>query len=389
MILVAFAIAGNVFGTGLGVDRGFRPHEGNAGGDVDENTPVITEVDGFYSKPVTCTGSQLVKLTVTGEPDTVVWETDPAETDGSCTESGGVWNCTVTATPTASGDGVQTATFTATNDFGFDIVTLDIGFYVTGSHSCFLSQNINGNNNVGLSDSDPVSEWVNLGSSGIDILQGTSANQPSFATNVVNGSPAVEFDGNDLILDTTPSNWSFLTDGTGFVVSLTYLQNIGDNLAIVSTTKTICWSGDSTNYGYCFGNDNRSSVSRINRCQYNFVGYYFIPGYFYLYMDSDESCEDNVFINNTMRYTGSDTVEGRVYVYTNGSLRGNQGYHGLDAIGSTGALSVGGPASASGAFLVGYVFSHLFYSVDLTDTQRGINDQVDEWVLGGELPVTP
>jgi hypothetical protein len=39
--------------------------------------------------------------------------------------------------------------------------------------------------------------------------------------------------------------------------------------------------------------------------------------------------------------------------------------------------------------LTGDVTKVLIYASSLTSTQRGINLAVDEWALGGTLPVTP
>lgn len=45
--------------------------------------------------------------------------------------------------------------------------------------------------------------------------------------------------------------------------------------------------------------------------------------------------------------------------------------------------------TAGANYLTGDLFRVLIYQSALTSTQRGINKAVDEWALGGTLPVTP
>lgn len=48
------------------------------------------------------------------------------------------------------------------------------------------------------SNSDPVGAWVD-GVQGVDAIQATTANKPTYATNSLNGLPTLSFDGSDLL----------------------------------------------------------------------------------------------------------------------------------------------------------------------------------------------
>lgn len=49
----------------------------------------------------------------------------------------------------------------------------------------------------GYSDNDPVEEWLDVSGSEHHALQETPANQPTYKANVINGLPAVRFNGSD------------------------------------------------------------------------------------------------------------------------------------------------------------------------------------------------
>jgi hypothetical protein len=60
----------------------------------------------------------------------------------------------------------------------------------------------------------PISAWNDQSGNGINVTQTVSAQQPSFATNVINGMPAIQFDNvngagvNDKMLGPdSPSTW--------------------------------------------------------------------------------------------------------------------------------------------------------------------------------------
>lgn len=63
-----------------------------------------------------------------------------------------------------------------------------------------------------------VTQWNDKGFAGVNLTQGTAANRPTSGTTTLNGKNVIAFDGNDVLLGTTPANWKFLHDGTNYVL---------------------------------------------------------------------------------------------------------------------------------------------------------------------------
>ena len=55
---------------------------------------------------------------------------------------------------------------------------------------------------TGLADGDPVAGWPDASGGGRNLAQATASKRPAFRTNVVDGRPAVRFDGVDDFLAT-------------------------------------------------------------------------------------------------------------------------------------------------------------------------------------------
>ena len=66
---------------------------------------------------------------------------------------------------------------------------------------------------TGLADSDPVATWPDSSGNGYDAAQGTPGNQPLYKTGILNGKPAVLFDGSTDYLSTTALLSAFLAGG--------------------------------------------------------------------------------------------------------------------------------------------------------------------------------
>ena len=67
-----------------------------------------------------------------------------------------------------------------------------------------------------------VSQWNDKSGNGYDLTQGTATNQPTTGIGTQNGLNVISFDGSDLLVAATASDWTFLHDGsdhTLFVVS--------------------------------------------------------------------------------------------------------------------------------------------------------------------------
>lgn len=65
----------------------------------------------------------------------------------------------------------------------------------------------------GLADSDPVATWPDSSGNGYDATQGTAGNRPLYKTNIVNGMPAVLFDGSNDYLATSALLSAFMAAG--------------------------------------------------------------------------------------------------------------------------------------------------------------------------------
>lgn len=109
-------------------------------------------------------------------------------------------------------------------------------------------------NELSLSNGDPVSTWTDASGNGNDASQGTASNQPTFLTNVINGLPAVSFDGVDDYLTGTLSSLSapFTIIIVGYFENVSqpagdydYLINIGNGTANANVSMSR-WESDGT-----------------------------------------------------------------------------------------------------------------------------------------------
>jgi hypothetical protein len=65
-----------------------------------------------------------------------------------------------------------------------------------------------------------VTQWNDKGSAGLNLTQGTAANQPQSGTTTLNGKNVIAFDGADVLTNASYSNWKFLHDGTTTLIGL-------------------------------------------------------------------------------------------------------------------------------------------------------------------------
>jgi hypothetical protein len=82
-----------------------------------------------------------------------------------------------------------------------------------------------------------VSQWNDKSGNGYIFTQGTGAAQPKTGTRTQNGLNVLDFDGNDSLISTAAvSAWTFLHDGTKFIVcSVTARDTSGTNGTIMTT----------------------------------------------------------------------------------------------------------------------------------------------------------
>jgi len=232
-----------------------------------------------------------------------------------------------------------------------------------------------------------VATWENLGSSALDVTQGTAGAQPTFRTSIVGDNPVVRCDGGDRVAGgLTPANWLFLSDGsdwTGDAVAATSSANPNALYAIYSTTNLLASAG---NRGSALFGDDRSSVPANERVRAT------VSTGSALIIDAtsaDAAWPTSVFSLVSAQLDDDGGAGNDLTIYVNNSS--------VATFASSGAYSASNPigvlnlcAAPGGASpLSGDLFRVVIYQSALTATQRGINKAVDEWALGGTLPVTP
>jgi hypothetical protein len=311
-----------------------------------------------YARTVTCSD-----YTLTGSAPgagAVSWSASPSGDSGVCTGTTS-WTCVINVDPDASGEGVETITVAQS---GAASDTETIGFYVDGEHSCFLSQSVNGLYNSGLSNLDAVATWENLGSSALDVTQGTAGAQPTFRTSIVGGNPVVRCDGGDRVVAATTADWDFMSNLSTFSI-----ESVSNKPTDTNLYNFIVGSGNGT-AGSFLGQDYRTTTTRqafgynASRAEIN-------------------SIQLGVFISLSAVFENTGGVDGTLT--ENGSTSAT--FSGAVTQVAPHALVICG--SISSFPFSGDVFRVLIYQSALDATQRGINKAVDEWALGGTLPVTP
>jgi hypothetical protein len=368
-LLLSFIAASSIGGDAtLGESIGDKD---DAGVMVPGTTPVITMTALPFTRTVTCTGSITITGTATNSPSSVTWSASPSGDSGSCTGTSS-WSCAVSVSPDAAGEGVETITITATNGSGSDTDTVDVGFYVNGAHSCFLAQSVDGSYNSTLANNDPIATWDNLGSSGLDVTQGTAGSRPTYKTAVVGGQPVVRLDGGDAMLAATASDWIFLHNGVSASIDVTAsLTNTGSNVFVATSAGTSL----STGIGF--------------RTHTNAVESVFLSNGASLVINSSSAINIftiNTFNNFTITLAATDTPD--LTGYVNGSSALTATAASFSSGNPAGAMQVG-QSTGGGSIMTGDLFKILIYSSVLTSTQRQINKAVDEWALGATFPVTP
>jgi hypothetical protein len=306
----------------------------------------------------------------------VTWAASPSGYSGSCTGTD-TWSCDLKVFPSNVGDGVET--ITVTRGTATDDVT--IGFYFEESHSCFLSQSVNGSYNAGLSDLDAVATWENLGSSALDVTQGTGAAQPTFRTGIVGGQPVVRCDGGDRLGAATASDWDFVMTAADKTVEHVAIPTAGTSINAMLTA--IGSSSGTVNQWFIAHGDLTTNERYIART-YNALGTPVIAldGTANLFPSGAATLAQTVYDDNGG--AGNDA-----FAYLNGAAASPVAAAAA-AYGTTAASALQLCSFFNGAnFYTGDLFRVLIYQSALTATQRGINKAVDEWALGGTLPVTP
>jgi len=313
-----------------------------------------------YTRTVTC-GSYTLTGTFTGSTPT--WSASPSGASGSCSDDGGgAFSCVVAVSPDATGEGVETVTVT---NGASDAV--DIGFYVSGAHSCFLSQSVDGSYNATLADLDAVATWENVGSSALDVTQGTGAAQPTFRTGIVGGQPVVRCDGGDRVAASTASDWIFMGNGT----DATQEVNVKSNSAAVGIFMSTTAADNTTAQSWIFSRLTAAVQARINGAALAVLS------------TSGSILTTTLFEGLTAVIDDNGGAGVDSYVYRNSIQAASAASTSAYATSASAPLNL--CASGNGSFpLTGDIFSARIYQSALTETQRTINKKVDDWALGRE-----
>lgn len=336
--------------------------------------PTVTIAAMPYARTVTC-GSYTLTGSASGA-GAVSWSASPSGASGSCTGTTS-WSCVVAVAPDATGEGVETITVSQSGG-GSDTET--IGFYVNGAHSCFLSQSVDGSYNSTLADLDAVATWENLGSSALDVTQGTGTAQPTFRTSIVGGQPVVSCDGGDLMSNATASNWTFVANGTSTTTEAVWQQTTAaSSVYAVVGTATLLSSGR----GFAIAM-NDSTVNEGVRT------YTWDASNILRFISSAADVMPDGAFSSTALSVAVDAGGPDVIQYTNGTSTATSEQTFSSSTPSTGLTICASNSGGSNFPITGFVFRVLIYNgTTLSSTQRDINKAVDEWALGGTLPVTP
>lgn len=147
-----------------------------------------------------------------------------------------------------------------------------------------------------MDSSSNVSLWIDKSGNGNTVTQDTSANQPTYVTNVVNGNPVIRFNGTSHVLQTT-SFTSLGTNSVSFWLVERNLSNLGGGGAPFSFNS-------GPNNGIVFQNNNglqplpnsvpyTSSVARI-----------------VFYNRTNTGSGDTTYLNGTVVTTRDDNTTG-------------------------------------------------------------------------------
>ena len=358
----------------LGGDEGFfRPRNGVVAG----ASVVIAALP--YARTVTC-GAYTLTGTAPGA-GAVTWTASPSGASGSCTGTTS-WSCVIDIDPDATGEGVEVITVAQS---GASSAQATLGFYVDGEHSCFLSQSVDGSYNSTLANNDAVATWENLGSSALDVTQATGSAQPTFRTSIVAGQPVVSADGSDWLRGSTSSDWIFLTESNDYTVCIVFLADTYTT-AVQTVVSTQAIVGSTSSRGWSAFHDNRTGSSRFDRMRsYGSNGTTRI----YQLESADNGASSDKYNLISIVHDNDGGAGADAFLNGNGVLIDDDiGTNTYSSVAPTGALTLFAETD-NGQPLTGDIFRVLIYQSALTSTQRSINQAVDEWALGGTLPVTP
>jgi len=115
--------------------------------------------------------------------------------------------------------------------------------------------------------SGSVSQWNDKSGNGYNVTQSTGAAQPTTGSTTQNSLNVIKFDGNDFLIASTASDWTFMHNGTPhLVVAVVKWGDISNPNALYPLAST--FDSGLANVGTWFGMDDRASLGRNERLRH-------------------------------------------------------------------------------------------------------------------------
>lgn len=204
----------------------------------------------------------------------------------------------------------------------------------------------------------PISTWNDQSGNGIHVSQSNAVQQPSFATNVMNGFPAIVFDNNS---------------GSGQNDFLT----APDNPKLDNTPGYSFFTVTRMN---AIGGDARCIISKRTSIDIDeaFMLFYWEPSYFYLDIDGlgdRQSTSPVTYTTNTPYiidgiYDGTLPAASRTKIYEGESLRKTFSETSANVPDKPSPLNLGCTHAANNRPFGGYMAEVIVYTVTVNDAQR-------------------
>jgi len=168
-----------------------------------------------------------------------------------------------------------------------------------------------------------VTQWNDKSTSGFNLTQGTAGNRPTSGVSTQNGKNIITADGGDWLTNATASNWTFMNNGTVYLVcaAIKFGTSSDPNaaMALMDNTKL-----NAANQGVAIVYDDRAAVPRNNSV------FHYLPGATdslnTFNLTADGFMTPNAFSVLTLRADPSNgTAANRSYLYngTSGATQNN------------------------------------------------------------------
>jgi hypothetical protein len=214
-----------------------------------------------------------------------------------------------------------------------------------------------------------VTQWNDKSTYGKNLIQNTGAARPTSGVTTLNSKNVVTFDGGDFlgVASGTESDWTFLTDGTDYLVC--FVAKFGDVANPDTYMGLINTKSSATTTGMDFYSDYRVSRSRMSHIVYNASEAQIV--------NNDSG---NVFTANDWLYgslfadpnNGTAANRSKIY-YETGSAATNNTLSGtVSGVAPLRGLELGRYSNDFGHLVGGVAELIIFYGAGATETNRGI-----------------